>query len=179
MVVLTSSDGVAFTVDRAIAERSVLLKNMLDDIGAGNDDGAEGAADEAAENQTPIPIPNVLSRVLKKVIDYCEHHKADPLPTAEEPDGYNLDDRARNRSDDIEEWDAEFINVEQELLFEIILAANYLDIKPLLDLGCKTVANMIKGKTPEEIRKTFNIDNDFTPEEEEQIRKENEWAEDR
>ena len=34
------------------------------------------------------------------------------------------------------------------------------------DVGCKTVANMIKGKTPEEIRKTFNIHNDFTPEEE-------------
>ena len=49
----------------------------------------------------------------------------------------------------------------------------------LSDVGCKTVANMIKGKSPEEIRKTFNIQNDFTPEEEEQIRRENEWAEDR
>jgi S-phase kinase-associated protein 1 len=58
-------------------------------------------------------------------------------------------------------------------------AANYLDIKALLDVGCKTVANMIKGKSPDEIRKTFNIQNDFTPEEEEQIRRENEWAEDR
>ena len=58
-------------------------------------------------------------------------------------------------------------------------ASNYLDIKPLLDVGCKTVANMIKGKSPDEIRKTFNIQNDFTPEEEDQIRRENEWAEDR
>ena len=40
----------------------------------------------------------------------------------------------------------------------------------LLDVTCKTVANMIKGKTPEEIRKTFNIKNDFTPSEEEQVR---------
>lgn len=32
------------------------------------------------------------------------------------------------------------------------------------DVGCKTVANMIKGKQPEEIRKMFNIVNDFTPE---------------
>jgi S-phase kinase-associated protein 1 len=35
---------------------------------------------------------------------------------------------------------------------------------------------MIKGKTPEEIRMQFNIKNDFTPEEEEQVRCENQWA---
>ena len=73
----------------------------------------------------------------------------------------------------------------------LVQAANYLNIKSLLDLTCQTVANMIKGaaalpapchrslafvmtgaismvvlsqrlcvaagKTPEEIRKTFNI----------------------
>lgn len=44
-----------------------------------------------------------------------------------------------------------------------------MDIKGLLDVTCKTVANMIKGKTPEEIRKTFNIKNDFTEEEEAQV----------
>ncbi len=61
----------------------------------------------------------------------------------------------------VQEWYATFVNVEQEVLFELILAANYMDIKPLLDLTCATVASMIKGKTPEEIRKTFNIVNDF------------------
>ncbi|KAF0038439.1 hypothetical protein F2P81_008923 [Scophthalmus maximus] len=60
-----------------------------------------------------------------------------------------------------------------------IAAANYLDIKGLLDVTCKTVANMIKGKTPEEIRKTFNIKNDFTEEEEAQVRKENQWCEEK
>ena len=50
------------------------------------------------------------------------------------------------------------------LLFRILFAFNNLATSS--DVGCKTVANMIKGKTPEEIRKLFNIVNDFTPEEE-------------
>lgn len=110
---------------------------------------------------------------MKKVIEYCEHHKDDPVVPAED------DAERMKRAADITEWDSKFLQVDQEMLFEILLAANYLDIRSLLDVGSKTVANMIKGKTAEEIRKTFNITNDFTPEEEQQIRRENEWAEDR
>lgn len=111
------------------------------------------------------------------MIEWCEHHKADPSPEREEEIANAL--QRRQSSTDMSEWDQKFMAVDQEMLFEIILAANYMDIKPLLDCGCKTVANMIKGKTPDEIRKTFNIVKDFTPEEEAAIRKENEWAEDR
>ncbi|RDL34978.1 Uncharacterized protein BP5553_06909 [Venustampulla echinocandica] len=160
MITLISNDNVHIQVERTVAERSMLIKNMLEDLG----DCAMSSA---------IPIPNVNEPVLKKVIEWCEHHKNDPQTTADD------DSDSRKKTTDIEEWDQKFMQVDQELLFEIILASNYLDIKPLLDVGCKTVANMIKGKSPEEIRKTFNITNDFTPEEEEQIRRENEWAEDR
>lgn len=155
---LASSDGEIIDVDKDVAERSVLIKNMVADLG-------EETMTEA------IPIPNVNAGVLKKVIEWCTHHRADP-PTAADDDS-----DSRKKTTDIDEWDAKFMQVDQEMLFEIILAANYLDIKALLDVGCKTVANMIKGKSPEEIRKTFNIVNDFTPEEEDQIRRENEWAE--
>ena len=44
--------------------------------------------------------------------------------------------------------------MDQGTLFELILAANYLSIKDLLDVTCKTVTEMIKGKTAKEIRKT-------------------------
>ena len=98
-------------------------------------------------------------------------HKNDP-PAPEEDDE---DDVARMQ--DISGPDADFVKVDQGTLFELILAANYLDIKSLLDLTCRTVAEMIKGKTPEEIRKHFNIKNDFSPEEEAQVRKENAWCE--
>ena len=69
--------------------------------------------------------------------------------------------------------------MEDETLFALIVGANYLDAKQLLDLTCKAVANEIKGKTPQEIRTRFNIVNDFTPEEEEEVKRENAWCEER
>jgi S-phase kinase-associated protein 1 len=161
----------------------MLIKNLLEDIG----DASIGPNNAIpvqnvsfyCHRRVPVWLCKLISStqvnesVLRKVIEWCEHHRGDPVQTQDD------DSDARKRTTEIEEWDQKFMQVDQEMLFEIILASNYLDIKPLLDVGCKTVANMIKGKSPEEIRKTFNITNDFTPEEEEQIRRENEWAEDR
>ncbi|KAL6053192.1 hypothetical protein STEG23_025368, partial [Scotinomys teguina] len=158
---LQSSDGEIFEVDVEIAKQSVTIKTMLEDLGM-DDEG----------DDDPVPLPNVNAAILKKVIQWCTHHKDDPPPPED-------DENKEKRTDDIPVWDQEFLKVDQGTLFELILAANYLDIKGLLDVTCKTVANMIKGKTPEEIRKTFNIKNDFTEEEEAQVRKENQWCEEK
>lgn len=157
---LQSSDGHMEEVDIEVIQCSVTIRTMLEDL------GFEEGDDEV------VPLPNVNSTILKKVILWATHHKDDAPPLED-------DETKEKRTDDISSWDAEFLKVEQSTLFELILAANYLDIKGLLDVTCKTVANMIKGKTPEEIRKQFNIKNDFTPAEEEQIRKENEWCEEK
>jgi len=157
---LQSSDGETFDVDVEIAKQSVTIKTMLEDLGMEEDE------------EEAIPLPNVNAAILKKVIQWCTYHKDDAPPPED-------DENKEKRTDDIGTWDMEFLKVDQGTLFELILAANYLDIKGLLDVTCKTVANMIKGKTPEEIRRTFNIKNDFTPQEEEQVRKENEWCEEK
>jgi len=157
---LQSSDGEIFDTDVQIAKCSGTIKTMLEDLGMDEGD------DEV------VPLPNVNSAILRKVLQWATYHKDDPQPAED-------DENKEKRTDDISSWDADFLKVDQGTLFELILAANYLDIKGLLDVTCKTVANMIKGKTPEEIRKTFNIKNDFTPAEEEQVRKENEWCEEK
>ena len=150
-------------VDLAVANQSGLVKDYLGDAGFTSDNLPE----------EPVLIMEVKEDILKKIIEWCEHHKNDP--STKDDDKSDI----RSKTLDISEWDQNFMKVDQETLFGIIMGANFMEIKPLLDTGCKTVANMIKGKTPDEIRKTFNITNDFTREEEEQIRKENEWAEDR
>ncbi|CAL0311449.1 unnamed protein product [Lupinus luteus] len=148
-ITLKSSDGEAFEVDEAVAIESQTIKHMIED--------------DCADNG--IPLPNVTSKILAKVIEYCKKHV----------DAAASEDNKPN-DEDLKAWDADFVKVDQSTLFDLILAANYLNIKSLLDLTCQTVADMIKGKTPEEIRKTFNIKNDFTPEEEEEVRRENQWA---
>ncbi|KAK1393062.1 hypothetical protein POM88_012147 [Heracleum sosnowskyi] len=151
MIVLRSSDNETFEVEEAVAVESQTIKHMIEDDCA----------------DTAIPLPNVTGSILAKVIEYCKVHVTS-----------SKDDNETNKAaaEALKKFDAEFIKVDQDVLFDLILAANYLNIKSLLDFTCQTVADMIKGKTPEDIRKTFNIKNDFTPEEEAQVRRENAWA---
>ena len=147
-VKLCSSDTQEFEVSQEVADKSETIKNLIEDSGA----------------EDVIPLPNVSGKILAKVIEYCKYHVDAHRST-------------KKTEEEIKAWDAAFIqDVDQQTLFDLILAANYLNIKELLDLTCQKVADMIKGKTPEEIRKQFNIKNDFTPEEEEEIRRENQWA---
>lgn len=157
---LQSSDNEIFVVDYEVAKCSATIKTMVEDLGLEEGD------------EEIVPLPNVNSAILRKVIQWATYHKDDP-PISED------EENKEKRTDDISSWDSDFLKVDQGTLFDLILAANYLDIKGLLDVTCKTVANMIKGKLPEEIRKTFNIKNDFSPHEEEQVRKENDWCEDK
>ena len=154
MITLVSSDGEKMQISAKAAQRSQLVKGIIEDY----PDDAE------------VPLNNVKSGILKKIKEYLEHYQDSDPKEIERPLA------SQNYQDCVEPWDYEFINVDLDLIFEIILAANYMDIKPLLELASSKIASIIKGKTPEEIRKTFNIQNDFTPEEEQQIRDENQWC---
>lgn len=127
---------------------SELVKSMMDENGEDEDDGP-----------TEIPLPNVKAQVLRKVIEFCEHHLEEPMTEIEKPL------KSQNMADVVQKWYADFVDLEQVLLFELILAANFMDIKPLLDLTCLAVSILIKGKSAGELRQMFNISNDLSAEE--------------
>lgn len=52
----------------------------------------------------------------------------------------------------------------------MLQASSLLGLTLLTEMLAKTVADQIRGKSPEEIRKEFNIENDFTTEEEEELK---------
>ena len=116
MVKLQSSDEIEFEVGLNVAEMSVTIKHMLDDIDADSDKS--------------IPLPNVDGEVLKKVLDYCRYHLENPKAATPPEDGAKKggNKQSSDKSDYICPWDKEFFAIPDDLLFRIILAANYLDI---------------------------------------------------
>jgi S-phase kinase-associated protein 1 len=57
-VTLKSSNGDLFDVNEAVAFESQTIKNMIEDTGTAS----------------ALPLRNVSSRILLKVIDYCKYH---------------------------------------------------------------------------------------------------------
>ena len=97
-ITLMSSDGEAFEVEAAVALESQTIKPMIED----------DCADSV------IPLPNVTSKILAKVIEYCKKHVDSPKT------------EDRSAEDELKIWDAEFVKVDQPVLFDLILVSSLL-----------------------------------------------------
>lgn len=93
-------------MDEAVAMESQTIKHMIED--------------ECADNG--IPLPNVTSKILSKVIEYCKKHveAAAAAAATKSSDGVSLGGE-RAIDDDLKAWDAEFVKVDQATLFDLIL----------------------------------------------------------
>ena len=120
--------------------------------------------DEEDDATIEIPLLNVNTECLKKIIAFMKHMSEETMTPIEKPL------KSRNMAEVVQNWYSTYVDVDQEILFDLIKAANYMDIKPLLDLTCAAVASMLKDKNPVEIRRDFGITVDFTPEQEKQMR---------
>lgn len=157
---LISQEGESVKISHENAIISELVKTMIDE-------------EKDEEEVQEIPLPVVKTAILVKVVEFMNHYNAEPMKEITKPI------KSNNMSEVVQEWYANFVNVDQELLFELILAANFMDIHPLLDLTCAKVASMVKGKESYEIRSIFNIDeSDCIAVDETQVRAENRWCED-
>jgi len=162
-----------------IKQHSELIRDILDDQ-------EEGEINNNNIQQNIIPLPNINGRTLGYIVQYMVNHHhctnetmdhnnniiPKPLPTDAKLEDF------------ISKWDNSFLNTdlvkngnekEHELLLDVILAANFLKIQSLLELGCAKIADMIKERNPEQIRELFDIKEDFSYEEKEKIKQEQYW----
>ena len=108
-VTLVSNEGDTYDVEVAVATQSEVLKDLLTNLPDADDD---------------IPLANVNTRTLIKVIEWCTHYR--DVPAADEKD---LDTEPVKRTDDMNTWDKAFLDVDPTMLYELVSAANYLNIE--------------------------------------------------
>ncbi|KAI3949290.1 hypothetical protein MKW98_023227 [Papaver atlanticum] len=112
-----------------------------------------------------IPLTNTSSGILERVLVFLEKHVEK--------------ERDEDEEKELKKWDEEFVEElkgDKGYPFGMILAANFLAAKSLLDVACQNYADMLKDKSHEWIREYAGIENDFTLEEEAELRAENSWA---
>ena len=137
-IILLSSDLQQIIIDKNSAELSNFIKKFIEDF----------------PNET-IHFQNIDYDTLLKVTEYLEYHKdkkpkkiPKPLPN-------------KDFKEIIEEWDYNFIDIDTNRIFKIMEAANFLDIRPLLNLTCAKISSLIKGKNPSEIRRVLGFKDDI------------------
>ncbi|KAK3217668.1 hypothetical protein Dsin_011638 [Dipteronia sinensis] len=155
IITLESSDGTRFDVTEPIAIQMGTVRSFLEEN--------ESSSDAAVAAWITVPLLNVSSSCLVQIIEYCTKHHQFKVKSAPEKEVKDYD------SGLLKEWSDDMIR-------EVLLSANYLDMKDLLELTMKGIAERIQNKSPEFVRKFFGVENDFTPEEEAKIREENSFA---
>jgi S-phase kinase-associated protein 1 len=114
-VKLVSSDSVEIVTERKVAERSMLIKNMIEDLGNPGDEpipimNVSHNSPPRAHRTAPLRSHADTSRqvseaVLRKVLEWCTHHKNDPAPAQDD------DQDSRKKTTDIDDWDQKFMQV--------------------------------------------------------------------
>jgi len=149
-VVLISQEKKEFKVAKRAAMQSHLVKTALEE-------------DKDAKD---VQLVHISAPIVEKVIQYMNYHMDAEPRRIESPL------KSTNMKELVDRFDANFVDeMDLDTLMRVLLAANYMDVKSLLGLLCAKIASMMKGKTADQIRKTFNIRGEFTPEEEEEIRR--------
>ena len=108
MSTVITSDGVFMGVDEKLIVSCSLFKSITEDC----------------EDFTMIPIPNVNSEIMGKVIEFSN---------------------------------TGCITGADDLMLQILMAADYIGYEELLDYGARIVADSLKGKSAQEIRNYFGI----------------------
>ncbi|XP_019869981.2 S-phase kinase-associated protein 1 isoform X2 [Aethina tumida] len=156
-IIKLRSTGEIIEMNVDAAKYCSTLKDMIDNLGLGEED------DE------PLSVP-INTATLNKVMEWVTFHKEDP------PNPENLEENGPKKSDDICKWDANFVSeIDDVLFFDMMMAANYLNIKDLIEVLLKTLANNLKTRNAAQIREKYNIQNDIGASDAKRYSKEVDW----
>jgi S-phase kinase-associated protein 1 len=143
-VTLESCDGKSFSLlHPQETSSSKLIQHAIEDE-------HREVLDQGHSNSTDsivISIVKIPSNILEYVVVFLKHYAKEPLNSIEPPLGTSFDSKIT------QDFYRNFINGKtMDEVFQLVHAANYMDIPSLLNLTCLKVGFDLMGKSAEEIR---------------------------
>ena len=156
IIKIRSEDGKVVELSKKAAERSEILKGMIEDY----------------PDDTELQVKSIKGDALMKIKEYLEHYEDSPPKEVGKPL------KSTDFKECVDEWDYNFIGKvdDNETLENLILAANFLNIRPLLILLAAKIAWKIKGVNTQTIRNVFGI-KDLNEEERKQFKADKDYLE--
>jgi len=179
-IILVSADGVEVPISREASKLSEMIVNCTEDISPDGDD-------------FPIPCPNIESgKTLKLVVSFLEEYFTNVADLPDSESRQNLTAH-KHQNLFSEPWVMKYSQpqlenptstgvgagsgsgtatksdsrvsktLDTELLFSLMEASDFLSIEPLIDITCRQVSYILRGKSESELRKILEIsDSDLT-----------------
>lgn len=129
LIKLQSSDRKVFEVDRELVQDVELIESILEHF------------DEDEVGDKPIALKEVDSTCLDKILQWLSYMK----------------NSMRFTQADVNQFKTKFVDDNQNIIYGLINAANFLGIKDLMTALCRNVATKFEGKAASEIRQEFDI----------------------
>lgn len=135
MIKLKTSDRKKYIVNRTILKSFKMVDDMIECMGLN------------AVNSGSIPLKQVSSTVLEIILKWVEHYQ-----------NYQRNNTDSSETTDaLTDFDCKFIAENDDYLFEIINAANFLGVEPLFEILCKHMASELSNKVASQLRKEYGI----------------------
>ena len=154
IIKIVAKNGKEIEIEKKATELSELLKQTINDF----------------PDEEKFPLNEIDEKEALKIKEYLTHFNGKVPPEIPKPLSSN------NMKNITDEWSANFL--EKMLLDDIInlvVAANYMGIHPLIELCSAKIAMYFKDKSEEEVLKEFNITEPLTEEERSKIIEDNKW----
>ena len=165
---ITTVDKQTFKAEWDIVQQSLTFKNMLELM--------EIEQESSTDDTIPLTNDEVTGENFKKALVWMEKNRGKPIVQKDE-DEDELKPKEPVNWNHLDDWEKKFVDMPVSEMFPLLITANFLEIPGLLNLMCKAVALQIQGKSVEEIRTTFNVeDPKWSPEELQKLKEENAWA---
>lgn len=139
--IVSQLDNTRIHIDSQTAKGSLLLQNLIEEY-----------------DEDVLVIPDIKGEILNLIFEFLIYTKNNPCSVIPKPLHHF------NFREFLSEWECRYMErFDNDIykLFDLINAANYLDVRGLFEIACAKAAYLVKDFDQDEFKEVFQIEPDM------------------